>query len=127
MAEVFRRVGGRKLTKIIANHEDVQFALGQAAGQIAGRARSVLAAHRYEGDAKIDTARGKVDHYVVLDDTAGLSAAMTIEFGRDGSAGNGWMEPIAPLRTAASIPLSARSIGPRMKGGRFSSRRRRRR
>lgn len=120
-------MGGRKLTKIIADHEDVQFALGRAAGHIAGRARSVLAAHRYEGDAKIDTAQGKVDHYVVLDDTAGLSAAMTIEFGRDGSAGNGWMEPIAPLRTAASIPLSSRSIGPRMKGGAFRTSRRRKR
>ena len=127
MAEVYRRASnGMKVTKVIALHKVTQWSLGVHRDVIAARARAILASHRHDGHAKIDTADGRVDKYVVLDDTRGLSAAMSIEFGRGPGTTNprGEMNPVAPLRTAASIPVSGKSIGPRMKDGRFRKRKR---
>lgn len=56
--------------------------------RIAGRAEAILAQHRDEGDAEIDTAYGRVDGFVILSDEGGDRAAAAIEFGgirRDGT------------------------------------------
>lgn len=56
--------------------------------RIAGRARGILAQHRDEGDAEIDTEYGALDGFVVLSDEGGDQAAAAIEFGgtrRDGT------------------------------------------
>ena len=71
-----------KLTKLIAHHVDVQDGLSDQQEQMAARARAVLAAHRHDGHAQITTESGIIDKYVSLDDTRGLGAAMSIEFGR---------------------------------------------
>jgi hypothetical protein len=82
MAEVFRRVGGKKLTKIVALHRTVQSRLDQEAVEGAYRAEAELIQHRQDGHASIDVEEGKVDRYVVLDDERGLKAALSIEYGR---------------------------------------------
>lgn len=121
MSEVYRRVNGKKLTKLIAEHEVVQFRLGQVTGELAARASSILAAHRHDGHARIETERGRIDHYVVLDDTRGLGAAMSIEFGREGSELRAGMQGVAPLRRAASLPVrsvrTAKKPSGRLTGG----------
>ena len=130
MAEVWKRGdNGMKVTEIAARHVVTQWSLGQHRDVIAARARAVLAASRYEGDARITTEDGDIDKYVTLDDTAGLGAAMSIEFGRGPDTTSPWgpMEPVAPLRIAASIPVNSRSIGPRMRNGKFSTKGNRRR
>lgn len=84
MAKVYKTVGGKKLTKIIAMHGDVQDAVDDAAQEGAIRAAALLDArskHR-TGTSSIDVDKGRVDAYVVLDDTRGLSAALSIEYGR---------------------------------------------
>lgn len=102
MAEVFKRVNGRKLTKLIAVLPEVQAAVDDHTADIGTEAEAILAAHYHEGDSKIVVDKGKVDGYVILED----EAAMSIEFGRahrqneDGEWVGG-MEAIAPLRRAA--------------------------
>jgi hypothetical protein len=110
MATVYRKVGGRKIAKIIALHEDVQDELDRRAFEIGIRAEELLIAHRQDGDAQINVEQGDVDRYVVLDDTRGLDAALSIEFGRAGyidpETGNtvGAMEPLYILTQAANLP-----------------------
>lgn len=84
MAEVFRTVNGRKLTKVMATHREVQERL-----KVEADFRAQIAAGLLEhepkvrtGDSQIVTEHGDVDYYVVLDDTRGLQAALSIEFGR---------------------------------------------
>lgn len=84
MAEIYRRVGGRKLTKIIALHAEVQRELTRLAAEKAGIAAGLLdsrSKHR-TGTSTISVDEGDVDRYVVLDDTRGLKAALSIEYGR---------------------------------------------
>jgi hypothetical protein len=85
MAVIYRRVGGRKLTKVIAMHRDVQLAIDEEAAKRAVIAEALLntrAKHR-TGTSTIDVDKGDVDAYVVLDDTRGLHAALSIEYGRN--------------------------------------------
>ncbi|UZJ26627.1 DUF5403 family protein [Rhodococcus antarcticus] len=92
MAQVFKSVNGRKLTKLIALHETVQKRLDTIALEKGVQAQAKLDAHKVTGAARIDVEQGRVDRYVVLNDERGLSAALSIEYGRDAdSEGRGAM------------------------------------
>lgn len=86
MAEVYRRVKGMKIGEVIARCDDAQAGLRDESLRRALVAEAVLREHRYEGDSKIRLEHGlaenRIDWFVVLDDTRGLLAAMTIEYGR---------------------------------------------
>jgi hypothetical protein len=104
MAEVFKRVNGQKITRIAALTREAQDGVESAAFDISIRAEGLLAAHRFEGKAKIDVDQGDVDRYVILDDSDDLFAALSIEFGRKpGPDGTGGMEGLAVLRRAAGL------------------------
>ncbi|MGH3760254.1 DUF5403 family protein [Actinophytocola sp.] len=72
MAEVDRNVAD-----IVAHLPGVRDAVGEAADEIAARARANLAQHRDSGDATIEVIRGRTDAHVSLVDEAALS----IEYG----------------------------------------------
>lgn len=94
MAEVYPKVKegfgrGKKLTRIVALHADVQARLQLEAELGAHRADANLAIIRDKpgynitgGHSNIEVAAGNVDRYVILSDERGLGAAMTIEYGR---------------------------------------------
>lgn len=117
MVEIYRNRG---LERRLARRPEVQAELRSARDQLARVASSILAASHDHGDAYIDTAKGTIDHYVVLNDERGYGAAMTIEYGREGntvfrSGPNKGKpvpatEPVAPLRTAMAF---ARARGAR--------------
>ena len=73
-----------KLEELVARHVVVQNKLERETSKLARKASATLAASRFSGDAKITTSKGRIDHYVNLDDTDGAAAAMTIEYGRRG-------------------------------------------
>lgn len=92
-----------------ARHRTTQAALQRVTFGMASVARATLAAHRHDGHARIETSKAVYNHFVTLDDEAGLGAAMTIEYGRNDDAdGKGGMVGIAPLRTA--MGLSGRAL-----------------
>ena len=80
--EIFHRVNGYKLEKFIGLLPGPQAALARIAGTMAAAATAQLTLHKAEGHSRIDVADGKVDKYVTLDDTRGLRAALSIEYGR---------------------------------------------
>jgi hypothetical protein len=90
VAVVFKRVGGRKLTKIIALQSEVQTELTQQALAHGVEAEALLNARAdvRTGTSNIEIEVGNVDRYVVLSDERGQSAAMTIEFGRQPAPNN---------------------------------------
>lgn len=114
MVKLIRR---KRMNSIIANLAEVQDALTAEANAGATRAQAILAEHRHDGHAEIrvEAVRqrrlDRIDRFVVLDDTNGLSAAMTIEFGRKGNTqdkrGNQVtpMKAVAPLRKAFGIEV----------------------
>lgn len=59
----------------------VQTARRATTERIGARARSILAQHRAEGDAKIEVEHTRVDGFVTLSDEGGDQAAAAIEFG----------------------------------------------
>jgi hypothetical protein len=83
MAEVYKRINGRKIEKALAVEAGVQAALEDTTLEVAVRAESLLAEHHHSGDAEIDVEAGKIDHYVILSDERGQLAALSIEFGRE--------------------------------------------
>lgn len=112
MAFVYERVNGRKLEKVIAQHETVQLRLDTLALEYAIRAESILAGHRHDGHAEIIVEQGHVDTWVTLSDDRGESAALSIEYGRepsyseleDGSvAADGGMEGLFILHQAFAM------------------------
>lgn len=111
MAKVFRRAAGRAVDEIIANCAPVQDALSRVARARGARAEAILSESRDTGASRItvesglsDVNYGHIDRFVVLDDTAGQDAAMSIEFGRKpGENGKGGMKPVAPLRRAFDL------------------------
>lgn len=105
MAEVYRRVAGRKLEKYLAVEDGVQDSLTDTTLGIAFRAGAILAEHHHDGHAQIEVEEGKVDHYVVLSDDRGQKAAMSIEYGRepDPETGAGGMEGLMILHRAAHL------------------------
>lgn len=84
MATVDRKVGSLPIQKYIAKMPETKDGLRLRATTIGRSARAELLAHRLEGHAFIEVTKGKIDYYVTLNDTNGLDAAMTIEYGRDG-------------------------------------------
>lgn len=84
MAEVFKRVKGQKIERIIARVAVVQSALKVEAVNAAQRAEVLLDTRSKvrTGTSTIDVEKGDIDYYVVLDDTRGFGAAMSIEYGR---------------------------------------------
>lgn len=107
MAEVYATVNGKKLTRLIALHRTVQLRLESETLYAGQTAEAILRdAKEPTNTAQIAVETGKIDKYVILDDTRGLLAAMTIEYGREGGNldKNGKvvsrMEPVAPLHRA---------------------------
>lgn len=83
MARLTMKVNGRNgINWNVARHVEVQSELRAEAQFAAFQAMGILGAHRHDGHARIETDKGKVDHYVVLSDERGQKAAMTIEYGR---------------------------------------------
>ena len=114
MAEVFKRVGGRKVEKIIAMTDDAQSGLSLEVYKRANKANAVLRAHRDSGVSQIKIENGKVDRFVVLTDERGLGAANAIEYGRPEGTRSSWgpMEGVAPLHTAfPEMPKSSKGRG----------------
>ena len=79
MAEIYRRVRGKKLYWWIARAKPARATVSHFTLAIALRAEANLAAHRYEGHSRIDIDEGHVDKYVGIDDSRGLNAALAIE------------------------------------------------
>ncbi|MCJ0870259.1 DUF5403 family protein [Streptomyces sp. AP-93] len=117
MAKVYKSVGGRKLTKVLALNEAVQAELDVRTFEIAVRAEELLVQHRADGHARIDIDEGRVDRFVVLSDERGQKAALSIEYGRQASVvvrkdkdGNDYLDVVPPmdglyvLATAAHLP-----------------------
>ncbi|MCP3755759.1 DUF5403 family protein [Streptomyces sp. TBY4] len=104
MAKVYKSVGGRQLTKILALNEAVQAELDVRTFEIAVRAEELLVQHRADGHAQIDIDEGKVDRFVVLSDERGQKAALSIEYGRQASVvvrkdkdGNDYFDVVPPM------------------------------
>jgi hypothetical protein len=104
MAQVYKRIKGRKIEKVMALQEDVQDALDRESFRMAVKAEHLLLAHRHEGHARIELDEGRIDRYVVLSDERGLKAAMSIEYGRrPDDEGNGGMEGLRILHRATGL------------------------
>lgn len=70
---------------IVAHLPGVRNAVYDVAKKGGRRAEAILAAHRYQGHARIVVSRGaETDSFVTLDDSRGDRAAAAIEFGRSG-------------------------------------------
>lgn len=87
MAEIYRKVksgkgAGRQIQQAMGLVQEVQDRLALEAKEGAYRADALLRIHRNSGDSRIVTESGRIDHYVILDDTRGLKAALSIEYGR---------------------------------------------
>lgn len=82
----YRFPGAQKgnLEELIAHHVSVQHELGRLARRMESDADAKLDSHRDSGDSRIVRRRGRVDHYVDLDDRRGAGAAAAIEKGRGG-------------------------------------------
>ncbi len=114
MATIYRGSGRRGIEYIAAMHVDTQHELETRAWEIALRAEANLLAHKADGHAEILLLHGDVDYYVALDDSRGLNAALSIEFGRagwidpDSGLVIGAMEPLNILHDAANLPRAKR-------------------
>ena len=103
--EVFRRVRGQKIERVIARHVDVQAALRANGNTIAIRAQRILRSGPHsEGHSRITTNSGKIDRWVVLADYVPAGErkynypnAMAIEMGTKRT------RAVAPLRRAAGL------------------------
>jgi len=95
MAEVYAFADDEYFAKL----PGVRRTLARTAHQGAARAQAILAAHRYQGHARITVTRGELDYFVNLDDTRGYPAAAAIEYGRKGGRG-GVSSGIHALRSA---------------------------
>lgn len=77
----------RKCNKKAAYHRETGFALKRAANELFANARRKLAQHTHSGDAEILLEKGKLDYFIVLDDSRGQRAAAAIEFGHTTKGG----------------------------------------
>lgn len=120
MAQVYKNVNGKKITKFIAKLDGVQWAVDDKAVDIGHRAERLLMHHRATGAAHIELSKGRVDSYVSLVDSnvtngesASANSALSIEFGREGFVdenGNEWgaMKGLAILSQAAHVKTKGR-------------------
>lgn len=123
-AEVYRHVRegpgkGLRVGTAASRHEDTIRAVDFHAKGMGREAHAILARHHDAGDAYIEVKGGsaaegsnpryrKIERVVILNDTRGFGAAMTIEFGMGpGIDDEGYFYPgteaIAPLRRAAGL------------------------
>lgn len=94
-----RLIPQERMNHVVSHIPGVRGAVRAKAREGAGRARAVLAAHRYQGHSRITVTTGSVDAFVNLDDTRGQRAAAAIEFGRSGGRG-GSTQGVYALRSA---------------------------
>lgn len=105
MAVVYDRVKGMPIQELIAHQQDVQNDLSKRAKVMGTKAEWLLAGHRAEGHARIMVEEGDIDRHIILDDTRGVLAAMSIEYGRKGGDdGAGAMEGLFILHHATGLP-----------------------
>jgi len=90
MAQIYRNVKGRPLTKYLATLDGVQEVLEDKVTVAAAAASAALFEHRQDGHSTIEIDHGKVDWYLTLSDERGDKAAMSIEYGR--AAGGRWVK-----------------------------------
>jgi hypothetical protein len=132
MAYIYKGLNGKNMAEVIASLPEVQAEVDARAFEIGVRAEELLLAHRVDGIAQIDIAKGDIDAYVVLSDANGTNAksnsnsALSIEFGRQaydvevvdsqGKVVNeytvGAMEGLHILEEASHLP---RKSGPKAK------------
>lgn len=77
-------VSKERLNKIVSHMPQVRREVRGQTNKRAAVARAKLAAHRYQGHAKIESYVAWVDGYIVLSDEDGYGAAAAIEYGRRG-------------------------------------------
>ena len=71
-----------RLNKIVSHMPQVRREIRGQTNKRAAVAKAKLAAHRYQGHAKIESYVAWVDGYIVLSDEDGYKAAAAIEYGR---------------------------------------------
>lgn len=130
--EIYKRVRegpgkGMRVGTAAARHVDTKAKVMFMSGQVGREASSILARHHYEGDAFIQVQPGSaaegskpkyadIERVIVLNDTRGFGAAMTIEFGMGPGIdefGNFYpgTEAVAPLRRSAGLKWERRRRG----------------
>lgn len=77
-------VSKERLNKIVSHMPQVRREVRGQTNKRAAIAKAKLAAHRYQGHAKIEAYVAWVDGYIVLSDEDGYGAAAAIEYGRRG-------------------------------------------
>lgn len=77
-------VSKERLNKIVSHMPQVRREIRGQTNKRAQVAKAKLAAHRYQGHAKIISYMAWVDGYIVLSDEDGYGAAAAIEYGRSG-------------------------------------------
>ena len=77
-------VSKERLNKIVSHMPQVRREIRGQTNKRAAVAKAKLAAHRYQGHAKIKSYMAWVDGYIVLSDEDGYKAAAAIEYGRSG-------------------------------------------
>lgn len=107
MAEVFDDsiYKGMLLEEAMAHVNVVQHDLTRRGMAMGAKAEWLLAGHRHDGHARILVESGDVDRHIILDDSRGLDAAMSIEYGRKGGDdGKGAMRGTYVLHDATGLP-----------------------
>lgn len=101
MAEVYKTFHGMPFQEGLARWRPVQYELDDRARMMTIVARRKLREHRAEGHSFIETEKGRIDRWVILNDTRGLSAAMSMEYGRaPDDQGKGGMDGLYILHEA---------------------------
>lgn len=105
MAVVYNSIKGMPIQEAIAHQQDVQDDLDRRGVTMGAKAEWLLNAHRHDGHARIEVEVGDIDRHIILDDSRGLLAAMSIEFGRKGGDdGRGAMRGTYILHDATGLP-----------------------
>lgn len=84
LVSVTMLVTKERLNKIVSHMPQVRREVTGQTNSRAAVAKARLAAHRYQGHAKIKSYVAWVDGYIVLSDEDGYGAAAAIEYGRRG-------------------------------------------
>lgn len=82
MAKVYDSIGGKPFQEWLAREKYVQADLFVRTREMASDAAILLHHHRAQGHSFIQIEHGEIDYHIILNDTRGQKAAMSIEFGR---------------------------------------------